>query len=174
MNHEVLKAIKGKQYYEMLVSKGSESDVRFNGRTLTQHRDWNVQDSGDYSCSFSLGGTVGILSMTVLPIPKLYSQRTQKVINSTRSIELSVTGCDSYHQSFMNQILNENYSVNTRNLNQLFKTINSESNLSNINIEYGLKLVLVAHIVTDDGTLANSKFSNFHSCLFLLKLRIFL
>ena len=120
MNHDLLKSLKGDLYYQTLVASQKQ---RVNGRMLSQHRDIWFKHSDEYSVSFSLGNTVGMLSMTVLPVSQLLSESSQTTIESSHPIELTITGSDSYHSELLNQILNEHFSVNKHNLALLFNTL---------------------------------------------------
>ena len=120
MNHDLLKSLKGDLYYETLVASQKQ---RVNGRMLNQHRDIWFKHSDEYSVSFSLGNTVGMLSMTVLPVSQLLSESSQTTIESSHPIELTITGSDSYHSELLNQILNEHFNVNKHNLALLFNTL---------------------------------------------------
>ena len=153
MNHDLLKSLKGDLYYETLIASQKQ---RVNGRMLSQHRDIWFKHSDEYSVSFSLGNTVGMLSMTVLPVSQLLSESSQTTIESSHPIELTITGWDSYHSELLNQILNEHFNVNKHNLALLFNTLimnKSDGATQSTLTSYDYKLWLIAHIIVDDGNI---------------------
>mmetsp|Transcript_17745 Transcript_17745/g.15664 ORF Transcript_17745/g.15664 Transcript_17745/m.15664 type:complete len:263 (+) Transcript_17745:19-807(+) len=125
MKHFVLKTIQPQNYYEMLLQN---EKVRVNARSFHSQRDINIEKCEGHTVTVSVGETVCILTLTIVP--------NKNLLDLEPKIELSFNNSESFHNEHLVQLLNE--------------TIDIEYSP---NFSPKVKVIIAVNVITNDGNI---------------------